>query len=336
MIITGLSNGGGGGDAYAYIKVFDDLSTTVCAFIGDKCYGAAKPVDGIAIIPVSKSGTYTIKGYVEDSDGKYSEALVATGTSMITNPREVASIALSRRYGNLLFGEMTDEQFSNAVSDLDSGILEAYDLPWAVGDTRTVNLSAMSATGVGESHSAETVTFVIQNVGGVTLSSGKECHYVVGLLNSLATAGYMNSSNTNTGSWKSSARRTWCNGVFRNAIPSAIRNCFKQFKCVTATEYNASTTTTTDDYFALPAEKEIFGTRSYSNQTESNALTQFDWYKTSANRIKKMGNSGSAHWWWERSPDYNIGSNFCYLIDDGTANYNYASLTYGLAPFGCI
>lgn len=336
MIITGLSSGGGGGDAYAYIKVFDDLSTTVCAFIGDKCYGAAKPVDGIAIIPVSKSGTYTIKGYVEDGDGKYVELLVGTGTSTITKAREVVSTVIRRRYGNLLFGGMTDEQFSNTVSDLDSGILKASDLPWAVGDTRTVNLSAMSATGVGESHNAETVTFVIQNVGGVTLTSGKECHYVVGLLNSLATTGYMNSSNTNTGSWKSSARRTWCNSVFRNAIPSAIRGCFKQFKCVTATEYNASTTTTTDDYFALPAEKEIFDARTYSNQTEFNALKQFDWYKTSANRIKKRGNSGSAIWWWERSPYCDNSSNFCGVDNGGITNRNVASNAFGLAPFGCI
>lgn len=337
MIITGLSSGGGGGDAYAYIKVFDDSATTVCAFIGDKCYGAAKFVEGIAIIPVSKSGTYTIKDYVEDSEGKYSEALVATGTSTITNPREVVSIALSRRYGNLLFGGMTDEQFSNTVSDLDSGVLTTSDLPWAVGDTRTVNLSAMSATGVGESHDAETVTFVIQNVGGVTLTNGKKCHYVVGLLNCLTTTGYMNSSNTNAGSWKSSARRAWCNGVFRNAIPSTIRNCFKQFKCVTATEYNASTTTTTDDYFALPAEKEVFGTRRNSNQTEANVLTQFEWYKTSANRIKKLGNSGSTYWWWERSPHYISSSNFCGVTADGTAAESHSpSDADGLAPFGCI
>ena len=336
MIITNLSSGGGGGDAYAYIKVFDDLSTTVCAFIGDKCYGAAKPVDGIAIIPVSKSGTYTIKGYIEDSDGKYIEPSVGTGTSTITNPREVVSIALSRRYGNLLFGGMTDEQFSNTVSDLDSGILTTSDLPWTVGDTRTVNLSAMSATGVGESHSAETVTFVIQNVGGVTLTNGKECHYVVGLLNCLTATGYMNSSNTNAGSWKSSARRTWCNSVFRNAIPSTIRNCFKQFKCVTATEYNASTTTTTDEYFALPAEKEVFGTRIYSNQTESNALKQFDWYKTSANRIKKLGNSGSANWWWERSPNSGDDRSFCHVYSGGGANSYNAGYSGGVSPFGCI
>lgn len=238
---------------------------------------------------------------------------------------------------SVTFSGCTDEEFVNTIAALDDGTISTSELSWAVGDTRTVNLSAMSATGVGESHNAETVTFVIQNVGGVTLSNGKECHYVVGLLNSLATVGYMNSSDTNTGSWKSSARRTWCNSVFRNAIPSTIRGCFKQFKCVTATEYNASTTTTTDDYFALPAEKEIFDARAYSNQTEFNALKQFDWYKTSANRIKKLGNSGSASWWWERSPGYDRSSGFCRVSNDGAAHsYAAASNTGGLAPFGCI
>ena len=341
MIITGVSGGSGGGDAYAYIKIFAHGATTVCAFIGDKCYGASKVNDGIAIIPVSKKGTYTVKAYLERQDGKYSQELIRTSTATITDSKSVVTVAMNAlygNYGNLSFSSTTDAQFAAIISSLDNGKITVDDLPWAVGDTRTVHLSSMPATGVGESHGEEDVTLVIQNVGGVTLTNGKQCHYVVGLLNSLGTPGYMNSSSTNSGSWKSSARRAWCNNIFRNAIPTTVRGCFKQFKCVTATEYNSSNNTTTDDYFALPAEKEIYGRRNNSAQTEANALTQFEWYKTPLNRIKKIGDLGSSYTWWTRSPnsEASIQAYFCYINADTSEQIASANENNGLSPFGCI
>lgn len=313
------------------------IGGTYKLYKGDVIYAEGTlSTSGPTTIVSQASGTCLISTLVNSKE-RTKDADLAIGSTLNIDFYTVLDTSVT-------FSRCSDEEFTKIIAALDDGTITTNDLTWAVGDTRTVNLSAMSATGVGELHNAETVTFVIQNVGGVTLSNGKECHYVVGLLNSLATTGYMNSSNTNSGSWKSSARRTWCNSVFRNAIPSTIRDCFKQFKCVTATEYSASTTTTTDDYFALPAAKEVFGgtatsagsETSYSNLTEFNALTQFEWYKTSANRIKKLGNSSSASWWWERSPRYANGGYFCCVDTAGTAHDNSASSAGGLAPFGCI
>lgn len=241
----------------------------------------------------------------------------------------------------------TDEQIVKLVQAADEGRIDLYeDCGWRVGDERQVPLSAMAATGVGESHVAQTATLVLLHQGLYDLvtatSSGRnKCSFVVGLKNSLKETGYMNSTNTNSGSWKNSARRSWCNGVFYNAIPSSIRSIFKQFKTVTATKYNGSTNETTEDYFALPAGKEVFGADGnqgggYSNPTEGNALTQFDYYKTSANRIKKLGDPGSAGYWWERSPYYYSIEYFCVVDNDGIAVYYKASNAHGLAPFGCI
>ena len=146
----------------------------------------------------------------------------------------------------------------------------------------------------------------------------------------------MNSSSTNRGSWNGSKRRTWCNNVFRNAIPSTLRAIFKQFKTVTAQTYNGSTNETSVDYFALPAEREIFGARNYCNQTEYNALFQFDYYKTASNRVKKLGKTGTANRWWERSPYYDYSATFCSVDSNGFADNYYANTDLGLAPFGCI
>lgn len=242
----------------------------------------------------------------------------------------------------------TDEEIVAMVEAADKGKINLSDY-WSVGDTRTVQLSAMSATGVGESHAAQQVDLVLMHAGGYDLNaavaSGRtKCSFVVGLKDSLAETGYMNSSNTNSGSWNGSARRTWCNNVFRNAIPSTLRAIFKQFKTVTAQTYNGSTNQESVDYFSLPAAKEVFGgsatsagdATSYSNLTEFNALFQFDYYKTTSNRIKKLGKTGTASLWRERSPLYNFSTAFCHVDGSGYATHGNAAGARGLAPFGCI
>lgn len=273
-------------------------------------------------------------------------ALSSYGTVTVTvtynenGVTKTASFTVSVSVKTVTWAGGTDEEIVAMVEAADQGLINLSDY-WAVGDTRTVRLSAMSNTGVGESHSAQEVDLVLMHAGGYTLNaavaSGRtKCSFVVGLKDSLTEAGYMNSSNTNSGSWNGSARRTWCNNVFRNAIPSTLRAIFKQFKTVTAQTYNGSTNQTSVDYFALPAEREIFDARNYCNQTEYNALFQFDYYKTASNRVKKLGKTGTASYWWERSPSYDGSTYFCRVYSNGNADYNYAGYTSGLAPFGCI
>ena len=242
----------------------------------------------------------------------------------------------------------TDEEIVKMVQLADQGLINLSDY-WAVGDIRTVQLSAMSATGVGESHAAQQVDLVLMHAGGYDLNaavaSGRtKCSFVVGLKDSLKEKGYLNSSDTNSGSWNGSARRTWCNSVFRNAIPSTLSAIFKQFKTVTAQTYNGSTNQESVDYFALPAAKEVFGGSAssagegtgYSNLIEFNALFQFDYYKTASNRVKKLGKTGIENGWWERSPYYKHASMFCRVLSGGRAGSDGASVSLGLAPFGCI
>ena len=242
-------------------------------------------------------------------------------------------------FDTVSWADGTDEQIVAMVEAADNGEINLADY-WAVGDERQVTLSAMEATGVGESHVEQTVTFVLMNAGGKTLAnptaSGRsECSFIVGMKNGLAENGYMNSSDTNSGGWEASARRTWCNDVFRNAFPSTLRDIFKQHLNVTASGASSGTTTSTD-YFALPAEKEVFGSNSYANSTAESGLSQFEYYKTAANRIKKQGDNGSANNWWERSPYSGNSRYFCFVDFDGSA-YDYtASYTLLLAPFGVI
>ena len=218
------------------------------------------------------------------------------------------------------------------VAAADAGQIDLSDY-WSEGDTRTVSLSSMPATGVGERHAAQSVQFVLSDPGHFTLASGKPCNFVVNMKDCLKETGYMNASSTNSGGWNGCARRTWCNETYRNAIPNALRPIFKQFKTRAANGSGSSAVESTD-YFALPSEKEVFGSISYSNSSAESQNSQLNYYKPSSNRVKKV--NGSADGWWERSPDNSISTYFCMVNNDGGANRNRASNGRGLSPFGCI
>lgn len=249
-------------------------------------------------------------------------------------------------YKIVSWAEGTDKEIVAMVAAADRGEINLADY-WSVGDTRVVNLSAMDATGVGESHAAQTVEFTLMHAGGYELDTAVEsgrtkCSFIVGMKNCLNEKGYINSTETNSGSWEGCARRTWCNQIFRYAIPSTIRSIFKQFKVITAATYNGSTNQTSVDYFTLPAAKEIFGGTAtsagyathYSNLTEFNILFQYDWYKTKSNRVKTV--NGSADDWWERSPSDDGLRYICHVGDNGVGYSYTANSVKGLSPVGVI
>ena len=226
----------------------------------------------------------------------------------------------------------TNEQIAAMVAAADAGQIDLSDY-WSEGDIRTVSLSSMSATGVGESHAAQSVRFVLSDPGHFTLASGKPCNFVVNMKDCLREQGYMNSSNTNSGGWNGCKRRTWCNNVFRNAIPSGLRPAFKQFQTKAAIGTGVASTTSTD-WFALPSEVEVFGRVTYANSTAESGNTQLNYYKTPSNRVKKT--NGSADWWWVRSPVSSASNLFCIVGSSGSADGSWSAIDSGLSPFGCI
>lgn len=185
-----------------------------------------------------------------------------------------------------------------------------------------------------EAHVAQDVKMVLMNVGGYELAEGGENVFTVGQKDCLRERGYMNSSNNNTGGWSVSERRTWSNGTYRNSFPSTLVGIFKQFKVIAATG-NGAGKSETDDFFTLPAEMEIFGTNTWANSTTESVLSQFDWYKTVANRFKEVGNNDEKAY-WERSHSSYSGF-FCNVNGiNGTADHAIGYSNLGISPFGCI
>lgn len=250
---------------------------------------------------------------------------------------------LSHDWSKITWADGTDEEICAMVEAADQGKINLADY-WSVGDVRQVQLSAMAATGVGESHAAQTATLVLMDktCTGFTFatatSGGKtKPNFIVGLKNSLAEAGNMNAERTNANGWSGSERRTWCNNVFRMAIPSGLRGIFKQFKWKQGQgSGNSSGLLETTDYFGFAPEKAVFGRNTYSFADEAALYAQWAWYQTSANRIKKMGESGSAGSWWECSPYSGNNDGFCTVDFGGGTDADITYSTRGLAPFGCI
>ena len=95
--------------------------------------------------------------------------------------------------------------------------------------------------------------------------------------------------------WDTCTRRTWCNGEFKNSLPPTLLPIFKQMQTIAANG-SGVTAITSDDYFALAAEKEVFGTNKYADSTVELNLFQFDWYKTASNRQKGKGSWSRSHY----------------------------------------
>ena len=141
----------------------------------------------------------------------------------------------------------------------------------------------------------------------------------------------MNSSDTNSGGWEQCLMRTSTMPTLQSGMP----NTLAQVK-VPYVNYNQSTILYSDDYLFFPAEKEVFGTRTYSPEAEANALTQFAYYKNGGSKIKSLPGSTSANNWWLRSVLFNDGARFCAVWSSGAVDYGQASFSRGASPCFCV
>lgn len=127
--------------------------------------------------------------------------------------------------------------------------------------------------------------------------------------------------------------RTWGNGAFyTTAMPTGTKNMIKEIKRQVLTTHTGITLAEATDKIFLPTEYEIFGTKIFANAIEG---TQWDYYKTSANRIKYGNNdgasNGTAQCWWIGSSEASA-SRWCYVNGGGTAFHDDGDITYGFAP----
>lgn len=153
----------------------------------------------------------------------------------------------------------------------------------------------------------------------------------------------MNDAQTNVGGWNSSLMRSTTIPEFRNCLPSELKSVLKAATKYTDNTGNSSNvaanvTATQDDIFLL-AEYEVFGSRTYANQYEytDSKQVQYDFYKSGNSKVMYNDQTtGTAVYWWERSPYYSNATAFCVVADGGIANYISAHYSHGFAPGFCV
>ena len=117
-------------------------------------------------------------------------------------------------------------------------------------------------------------------------------------------------------------------------LPSDLQAVLKSVNKKTSAGSQSSTINTNSMKLFLFSEIEIFGSTTYSKAGEG---SQYGYFATAANRIKYLSNgSGSAYWWWERSPLGSGSYGFCRVYGDGSASL-YDAYSAGGVCFGfCV
>ena len=252
------------------------------------------------------------------------------------------------------FADGTDEEIATALEKHYAGEIDLTEY-WNVGDKRTIHINAMTADGVSEAHHADDYEFVIIGMNHDNLQTpinGKTKAVITvqqdrilyknttnGAYSSEAPSaadegGYMNSTDTNAGGWRSSARRTWCNSVFYNAVESGIKSLIKPVVKLTSAGNQSSVINSDNDNVFLLSEIEIFGAATGSATGEGN---QYPYFMTVANIYKKpIYKTYKSAYWWTRSPQASSNSLFRSVDSNGNTYYYYASYAFGICPAFCL
>ena len=234
---------------------------------------------------------------------------------------------------------------------------------WKVGDAKEIILNGTVgsltldnyqtyAYIIGINHNAELEgnNLIHFQLAKTALSGGRDICFTDSSYNSTAssTAFRMNKNRTNSGGWEDSyvrnnicgTSKTSTSRCIMGAIPAELRNALKSVTKYTNNNGSSSASsavTATTDYFFLLSEYEVFGNISYSNSYEANYQQQYAYYSAGNSKVKYRHNStGSAAYWWLRSPNARASNFFVNVYTDGTVFYRYAYYSLGFAPGFCV
>lgn len=291
----------------ATLKVTSDSGATVTATNGTKTFSGTVPSSGVLSLTITASGTYTV---------------TATKSGETTDPVSVAITTSGQTYSveclffNSVFSKNTWAQIAKA-----SATGKASQL-WSVGDTKDITVGS------------KTLTLVIMGFNHDDLASGGKAGITFGMKNLMATTRRMNASNTNSGGFTGSEMYSWLQNTLLPTLPSDLQAVLKSVNKKTSAGSQSSTINTNSMKRFLFSEIEIFGSTTYSKAGEG---SQYSYFATAANRIKYLSNgSGSAGWWWERSPHGSNSNLFCYVNGSGDANNHSAYSTSGVCFGFCV
>lgn len=314
-----------------------DVDMTYAAGVGSVTVNvstqpANMPIGTVTISLVPQSGGSTLSQQRSGS-GSVAFTNVPVGTYTVTGS-EVNHYTFSGGSVSVTGGqnishnaqyEMTDVLNNFSWSEIDDIVQNGYQsLFFSIGDTKDVSVSG------------ETLTMEIVGFNHDDLPGGGKAGITFGMKNLMASTRAMNSSSTNSGSFVGSALYTGCLSTsFLTGLPSDLQSVIKTVNKKTGTGGGSSSGTRTDAVkIFLFAEIEVFGSITNSVSGEGSRYSRFT---NSSSRKKYLSNgSGSAGWWWLRSPCSGNSIGFCYVGPGGYASWDSADDSNGVCAGFCV
>ncbi len=308
---------------------------------------ATKTSNGTAVFTVTETGEYTVTATKNGKTTSGSVNVVSSTTSYALTLSFVSST-------------LNNNEWSVIKSVSDAGQGANY---WSIGDRKAVTLNGTVghltlsnyttyAFIIGFNHNAsvEGANRIHFQLGKTALSGGTDVALCDSNYESQVSAtGYfsMQSSETNSGGWKSSQMRTKIcgtslssySGTIIAVIPAALRAVLKSVTKYTNNTGNssaASAVTATTDYFFLLSEYEVFGSTTYANSNEASKQAQYSYYSAGNSKVKYNHSATSTVvLWWFRSPSA-IGSRSFVIVRNANVGADYANNSLGFAPGFCV
>lgn len=305
-------------------------------------------INGTCTLTVPEPGTWSVKA---TRNGQTSDTKSVTFTD---------SYAVSLSF---VSSTLNNNEWSVIKSVSDAGQGANY---WSIGDRKAVTLNGTVghltlsnyttyAFIIGFNHNAnvEGANRIHFQFAKTALSGGTDVALCdSSYLSAVSTTGYfsMNSSDTNSGGWKSSQMRTVIcgtslssySGTILAVIPAALRAVLKSVTKYTDNTGGGSTAasnvTATTDYFFLLSELEVFGSITYGNTNEKSKQAQYSYYSAGNSKIKyNHGATSTAVYWSLRSPYARYHTIFVNVRPNGTdSNDSSAVYSLGFAPGFCV
>ena len=291
---------------------------------------------------VKQQGTtdksYTVTGLSEETE--YSNIKVVAYINSTNKESNTEKITTEMKDGIAYTWEEIEEM-AKAISN-DSSITDDTETATVngktlkVGQMKKIDGKKVRILGFNHDELADSDKTTAYDSATETGKAGISFEYV----DFLASAG-MNSSDTNSGGWASSALRGTLNGTTYSSLITTYH--IKKVKKDYIPTYNVASTQQTEDYLWLLSCGEIWD-NGYSSNYKGYAITtegkQYKYYKKnlgstkydSSNDITKKPSASSLNRWWLRSPKYNTSASFCYMNPSGSCGYYVARDSLDVAP----
>ena len=304
-----------------------DLTNTDPVTIAANAFNGASALQHVIIRSSSASTLSNVSAFTNSKMVKTGDFAVYVPAALLDSYKAATNWST---YAKHIFpiGSYPLTDFST-ISDSWSEIFDAEDdgtyiTKYAVGDTKFLEYNGTN------------VCAEIAAMDSDELSSGTGYAKITWILKPILELHNMNSSNTTTGGWASSAMRTYVRETCLARLPSDIRNRIVEVN-KTYYDYSTTSTLTVADTVWIPSFYEVTGNSSIA---ESSGVSYTGLFGTagyssgSTSRVKYRLNTGAADLWWLRSAYGATG--FRYVYTTGNASYsNVASNANGLVLGFC-